>query len=345
VGFDILAEALPMAGRGRFLLLIEYFWTLGSIYVNLCAWLVLDSLGWRTFTCLAAVPTLIASLAGYYLLPESPRWLHEVNREEEALAVVNQWIAANGGEMKIASLAVDAGHEELGCSALCSRRKLRFVAVVMGLIWFSFGMCYYGIVMLLPRVFESSSSGGEGASQGPCNGGASFDFKDIGVSVAAEVVGVAVAVRLIDSPGRAPTQAIFYGLCAVSAFALSFKALPSVLLLCAGSLARMSAMAASSATWVHTPELFPTRVRTTAHGFMNICSRIGAFMAPWLIMGDFVQFREDVLTGMLITGTVGALAGVLSMMLPETAGTEMHDAAYDSTESSDGDDDSFGSSE
>ena len=47
VPFDILAEFLPAASRGKNLLLIEYFWTIGTLYVVVMAYF---TLGGRTST-------------------------------------------------------------------------------------------------------------------------------------------------------------------------------------------------------------------------------------------------------------------------------------------------------
>ena len=56
VPFDLLAEFLPSAERGKYLLYIEYFWTLGSFYV-------------------VSAPVAICSVISIVYLPESPRWL------------------------------------------------------------------------------------------------------------------------------------------------------------------------------------------------------------------------------------------------------------------------------
>jgi putative MFS transporter len=282
----------------------------------------------------------VATIAGYYLLPESPRWLVEVDKEAEALKIVNSWILRNGHDIKIASLSDDSHHEELGCSALWARRKLRYVFIVMGVVWFCVGMSYYGIVLLLPRVFEHGASEAADVQVGDvCSRGLAFDFKDLGVAVASEVVGVFLATLVIDKPGRTWTQFIFYAVAGACSFVLAFTNLDKNVLLVAGTLARLSCMAAFCATYVHTPELFPTRVRGTAHTSVNLSSRVGAFLAPWMISDLVPQFREDVLTGLLAMSVVAILAGVCAMLLPETSGKEMTDAEYDATDDEDEDDD------
>ena len=42
VPFDLLAELLPTSHRGRFLIYLQGFWTLGAAYVVTMAWLLMD---------------------------------------------------------------------------------------------------------------------------------------------------------------------------------------------------------------------------------------------------------------------------------------------------------------
>lgn len=74
VPFDLLAEFLPNSHRGRFLIYIEYFWTIGSIFVAGMAWLLLSQSGWRVLTMITAIPVAIALIWSIIVLPESPRY-------------------------------------------------------------------------------------------------------------------------------------------------------------------------------------------------------------------------------------------------------------------------------
>ena len=63
VPFDLLAEFLPSAVRGKFLLYIEFFWTVGSLFVAGMAWMALEV---RTTLPLCA---LVDTLQQYLLHP------------------------------------------------------------------------------------------------------------------------------------------------------------------------------------------------------------------------------------------------------------------------------------
>lgn len=319
VGFDILAEALPVAGRGKWLLYIEYFWTLGSIYINLCGWLTLSPTDWRLFTALAAVPTLISSVAGYLYLPESPRWLVDQGRVGEALEVMNRWARANGkAHLRFEALERphSAGQHGHGCAGLLTAPRLRSSALCMAVIWFSFGIAYYSILLLLPRIFEDEDKKG-----------ARFDFVDLATTSLFEIFGVVIGIAMIEYPGRVCTQFTFYSIGAVAALGLSFHTLPKMALTAFASIGRLAEMAASCATWVHTPELFPTKMRGEAHAVLNLVSKIGAACAPFILSKRFTQLQAG-----CIVASVSLMGGITALCLRETAGQDLGEGLDDPSE-------------
>lgn len=79
-------------------------------------------------------------------------------------------------------------------------------------------------------------------------------------------------------------------------------------------LARTGVFAASAVTWVHTPELYATRVRATGHAVSNSCAQLGSFCAPFLLTTG-----GDGLVGGLLAA-LSALAMMCVLTLPETSG-------------------------
>eukprot|EP00537_Pseudo-nitzschia_pungens_P019290 CAMPEP_0172398562 /NCGR_PEP_ID=MMETSP1061-20121228/36838_1 /TAXON_ID=37318 /ORGANISM="Pseudo-nitzschia pungens, Strain cf. pungens" /LENGTH=605 /DNA_ID=CAMNT_0013131121 /DNA_START=32 /DNA_END=1849 /DNA_ORIENTATION=+ len=83
VPFDTLSEFLPNAARGKSLLYIEFFWTMGTLIVPMLAYLTLDTAAeigeshWQLFVILCSIPCFVSTILGMGLVPESPRWLLE----------------------------------------------------------------------------------------------------------------------------------------------------------------------------------------------------------------------------------------------------------------------------
>lgn len=65
--FDIFAEFLPTSHRGKHLLVIEYFWTAGSLMTPLFAYFTLAE-SWRLFVILVSyVLTFILLILMHFL--------------------------------------------------------------------------------------------------------------------------------------------------------------------------------------------------------------------------------------------------------------------------------------
>ncbi|KAL4425877.1 hypothetical protein ABPG75_009893 [Micractinium tetrahymenae] len=108
IAVTLFAEFCTTAGRGRWLLLLQSFWTLGTVLEALLAWAVLPGLGWRWLLALSALP-LLALLGLYPLLPESAHWLVAKGRYAEAEAVL-QRVAASNGYSRPLRLRLAPGH-------------------------------------------------------------------------------------------------------------------------------------------------------------------------------------------------------------------------------------------
>jgi putative MFS transporter len=95
IPFDLLAEFLPSSHRGRFLMYIEGFFTLGSVFVTMMAWVALYNHGWQFLTLMTAVPVTLTCIVSMIFLPESARWHLENGRVEEAETVLRAMCRVN----------------------------------------------------------------------------------------------------------------------------------------------------------------------------------------------------------------------------------------------------------
>lgn len=87
-----IAEVAPLHLRGAFVTLSYVFIVLGqliaAIVAGLCSSLP-PTVGWRYMLGIAAVPSLLQCI-GFVFMPESPRWLVQNGREDEAAAVLSR---------------------------------------------------------------------------------------------------------------------------------------------------------------------------------------------------------------------------------------------------------------
>ena len=83
VALAIVSEIIPAAKRGRYMAILEGFWPLGFITAGLLSLLLLSWFDWRSVFLCQAIPAVFVFVIRMYV-PESPRWLAERGRHEEA---------------------------------------------------------------------------------------------------------------------------------------------------------------------------------------------------------------------------------------------------------------------
>jgi putative MFS transporter len=242
----------------------------------------------------------------YFYLPESPRWLISQRKVGEAERVILDIASCNNVIISPFSLSCDSENINIQISEshwkqLISKPMIK-VTLPLILIWASFGFTYNGIILFVARVYSNNSS----------IGSCSFDYSAITINAASELIGTLIATLVIDTWGRNRTQTYIYLVAAISILILSFSSSQYVLLACA-FIARSTLMGASNATWVITPELYPTQIRATGHSVCNSMARITAFFVPFLI--DSPATNQQIC---LVLAIVVMIATIASSTLPET---------------------------
>mmetsp|Transcript_12153 Transcript_12153/g.12227 ORF Transcript_12153/g.12227 Transcript_12153/m.12227 type:complete len:495 (+) Transcript_12153:72-1556(+) len=329
VPFDLLAEYLPASHRGQFLVYMQMFWTMGSLMLAGIAWGSLSTLGWRFLTGITAVPVIIATIVSIYYLPESARWHLENGRVKEAETVIREASVVNGTELPPFSLELDPAVPRISTrdnNTLPGKSpafgstygqlltpEQRWVTVPLWVVWAVFGFTYYGVILFVARLFSSEDD----KNVDECT----FDYDIIFINASSEFFAVLFVATVIERMGRTGSQALFY-LCSGLFVALMGANIQRGGLIAIASFARMFIFAASSVTWIATPEMFPTRIRATAHSVSSMMARIGAICAPYLVQS---HVSVSVVGGVLcLVNLMGSLA---SLFLPETKGRALDEAS------------------
>jgi MFS family permease len=242
VPFDLLAEFLPASHRGRFLIYIEYFWTLGSMFVAGLAWMSLSSEGWRFLAYMTALPVMLASIVSFFYLPESPRWLLIKGRVAEAEAVVRAAAEVNGVTMapfRLQAVCEEAIIKDASYLDLLRDKTALRTSIPLWTVWAMFGFTYYGLILFVGRLYSNDSDDGDDDSS-TC----SFEYAPIFINCASEVVGCTLGALLIDRWGRVRSQTVFYLLAAFSVFLMGFETKTLAVML-VGIAGRIGTLAAS----------------------------------------------------------------------------------------------------
>lgn len=335
IAFDLLAEFMPAAQRATFLVAMQSFWTLGSMFVSGMAWALLDSAGWRALAVVTAVPVALATALFVCFMPESPRWLLSKGRNEEAERIVREAARSNGLAMPAFRLVYE---EQLQSAYAVDYRQLvadpavRRITLPLWVVWGMFGFTYYGIILFAGRLFDDHDQADhDQGDRGQC----SFNYSALFINSTSELAGcLCGAVLFACSMGRASIQVLFYLLAALAVLLMGCTGISSHALLLLSVLVRMCTFCASvsaalcpltctplmtvcsqNSTWIITPELYNTELRTFGHSLCTTWSKVGSFMSPFVVISSIPPFAVGA-----ILCALNCCAALAAWCLPETSG-------------------------
>ncbi len=267
VDYAIFAEYLPREKRGRYLVLLESFWALGTIVAAGLAWLLVPRLGWRWLLAVSALPGAIVYFIRRYV-PESPRYLLITGREQEALTVLNQIAEENGASVRFQALQPATRTTRVTVAALWKRPYLR-TTLMLWVVWFTISLGYYGVFIWLPRIFVQQ--------------GFTFlrTYQNVFLMALAQLPGYFSAAYLVERWGRKPTLGSYLILSGVFTYLFAMATSLTGILAAAVWMSFFN-LGAWGALYAYTPELYPTEVRTTGMGWASGMTRIAGALAPTL---------------------------------------------------------------
>ena len=275
---------------------LEYSWALGYITTPLIAWALPR---WNNLQLGISLPTLvfvlILALPG--LLPESPRWLLVKGRREEAEEIIEKARRINKMEEKVEVEVFTERQETQGTVIdLMKWPALRRTTLIMLYIWFANNLVYFGFTLNSGKLFPGNL------------------HVNILISAALEFLAYTLSIFSFLYLGRRKSVASFMGLGGLSlllTLALPSQASKSAL----SQLGKFMITASFAMVYQYATEIFPTVVRNAGLGSCSFFSRLGGILAPF-VGREVAQLSP--LAPVLIFGLTSVLAGLLSLLLPET---------------------------
>ena len=302
---SLLAEYLPPQRRGRYLVLLDFFWPVGLLLAIGLSWVFLDRLGgeWRWLFVAAALPAFLAAVVRR-TLPESPYWLARHGRLAEAAGVLGGITGhpVNGESLAVSQEPSSSPRELLG-------PRLRATSAIIILIWVALNVSYYGLFIWLPGVLA-----GEGTiTLNP--------YLLLALVALAQFPGYAASLWLVEAWGRKPTLATFLALGGVSAltFALTNSTAVYVAALFFVGFFNLGAW---GAVYPYTSELFPTRLRSTAFGMVEGVGKAAAIAGPYLF-GYLLDTTGATVWSLAFVAAVMAAGALVTLLGRETRGAKL----------------------
>ena len=293
VDYTMMAEFLPSDRRGRWLVLLESFWAVGTILLAVLA-LVAVTWGddaWRLIFFVTGLPVLVGVVLRLYV-PESPMFLSRSGKGAQARAVLQRVARVNRRNVEIPELAQESAARP-GLGALFAG-ALRRRSVSLFLAWGLISIAYYGVFVYLP---VRLSAEGFGFMRGQ-------EF--LIVLALVQLPGFALSAYGVERWGRKPTLVGFLLLSAAGCMCYS---LGSSTALVVGSTLLMSfaLLGTWGALYAFTPEVYPTGLRASGMGMAGAVARFGGLFAPSIVapvMATHFTLALGMLAAFLVLGAV-----------------------------------------
>ncbi|XP_032401425.1 synaptic vesicle glycoprotein 2B [Xiphophorus hellerii] len=365
--FSYFSEFMPRLRRGAMISALATFWMAGNILAAGLAWLViprtwarfslgkLDFQSWRLFVVLCSVPSTSSAVLFKLLMPESPKFLMEAGRAEEAIRVFRLMFEMNmkGTEKAFPEFALRTNSKpggeirEIGSGDL-KRKHLMSVlkagllpikqmfsgsvkarSIVLLIIFYCISFGYYGLWMWFPELFARvESSGGSpcanvsvpsALNNQSCYLVKTAVYMEGFIIAASNLPGNIFTILIMDSTGGKTLLSCSLIVSSLSVFLIYVVQTKAQSLGLSCIFSGVSVIAWNALDVVGT-ELYPTQLRSSALGFFTGVGRVAAIMGN-VVFGKLVDSSCTV--PILLVSALLLAGGLVALLLPQTRQTEL----------------------
>jgi len=332
-GFVLVTEIVAPSLRTPFGILTQFPFGIGASLLPLIAYFIKD---WTSLQLAISIPCCLL-ISYYWFIPESPRWLIQAGKFKEALIILKKAAEVNKKtlppddevmqmiqnmevkeeateQIEVEKTEMDGVHEAFKeMEMLVATPQMRKRTVLIFFSWLVVAMVYYGL---------------------------SFNTKNIGgdiyvsnfISGMAEVVACVLIIPALNRFGRVKIYSGTFLTGGISCIAVAIvlwateKGSLVWLVITLAMVGKFLIAGTFALAYLYTAELFPTPVRNVAVGGASTFARIGSMGAPYI-----VDILGKVSPGIpaIIFGVSSVLAGLATMLLPETLNRKLPETVED----------------
>ncbi|MBO8160856.1 MAG: MFS transporter [Thermosipho sp. (in: Bacteria)] len=282
-----LSEYTSIKIRGRYLVLLEASWAIGSILIALFAVTIGQVYGWRWNFYIFFLG--IFALVPLFFEKESPKYVFKKYGKEE--------LEKRFG--KIDSEIEEIEKTKITFGALFKKVHIRETILVL-VSWFVVSFVYYALFSWAPKIFISQ----------------------LGITITkakwytfyiylAQLPGYLSVAYLIEKWGRKPTLTTYFIGMGLASLLLPFVS-GNVSFLLIMLVISFFTLGVWGLVYAYTPELFPTSFRGTANGFAGAMARIAGIIAPFFT-GYFVD--KSIISALVVISLISIVSGIVVLIL------------------------------
>lgn len=307
------AEMVPKQERSFNIFYADMMWTIGSLYVCVAAFFVMDfASGWRIVCFIVAIPPVV-TLCLLHLCDESPRYLATTNRIDEARTVLVKMCKENGRMMPEGDIFVR--EEEKGRYREIFAHPFTKTSLIISTLFFCGEYTFSGFRFLLADMMSQEYCGGPKfetiyIDDSGCSMYTQAEYIYFIVACLCAVPAYIISPLTAEKWGRKPTFIYAnFGCLFISVLFLSCFGGHILTIELAAILTLYTIVIAN--IWLYVPECYPTYIRTTATGVQDGIGKLGGAMGCFLTEYlDTINIRYTICTYIFVT-LIGAIVACL----------------------------------
>ena len=333
-----VSEFMPSRIRGRMLISAFSFQAIGMFAAAFVGFIILTIdpkvNAWHWMLAIGALPAAVLCILRM-TVPESPRWCIENGQKASAIRTISQlshkskkaiYKMVQKEEKKLIKLPEKA----LPFSSLFRKEYLR-QTILASVPWFLMDIATYGVGIFTPTIIATVLSGK----------GTDFISEDIVSIEGAAIIdiflflGLLTNILLVEKLGRIKLQLTGFIGMTVGLLVISF----ATCLTGTGSLYMylmfigfiiynfLMNMGPNATTFILPAELFPTKLRATAHGFSASFAKVGALLGIFFL--PTVMNTFGIFITMLCMSIIAFLGFILTFIFKvETKGKSLEELSH-----------------
>jgi len=289
----------PAAGAAMFIL-----FSVSLIITGVKAYFIRE---WKILVIACSAPYLIGCVFVFFV-PESMRWLRLQGRHADVIKILKKAAKVNGKELpdgvELAPLKKsDIEKSKGGVLDLFRPLRMLLFSTAQGFGWFATAAVYYGVS------FAVSDISGE-------------MYRDFILASLVEIPALLLSIQTMNKLGRKKTTIFTLALaglfCSIvggmSDLEKKSHKLRTVRIV-SGLLGKFCITCAFNAIYMWSLEIYPTCIRGEGMGFLQITSRIGSALAPWV--AKWLRVFHVAIPFSLMGG-LSLIGAALLLTLPDT---------------------------
>ncbi|XP_014790779.1 organic cation transporter protein isoform X2 [Octopus bimaculoides] len=277
---------------------------------------------WRPLMMIISIPSVLFAITYFCFLDESPRWLLNKKRTKDANIILSNIAKLNKTVLPQTEIVniFSSYTKRVEIWKMFTIPQLLKRTLILMLNWAIVSLVYYGLTLNVGRLYGNL-------------------YLNFFLNSVVEFPANILCILLLNRVGRKKMHASLMVLAGVACIAGIFPVLYGTkahrwILTASSMLGRLFITAAFSIVYLYTLELYPTCIRNGALGVMSTFARVGGSVAPYILnFSDLVSGKVGRIMPMILMGTLSIIAGLLSLLLPETNNRKMMDNFNDVTKS------------